>query len=158
MTSFRTAARTRMRKAVVPLLLVVGFVNSGTALACSCVRTSGPTSIQVANAVRQSTAVFAAQVVEVEDFMAGSEQYQAAKLKVLRSWKGPHAVGAVVATESPSQCCLCGIKVTLGQTLLVYISGKQPYRLSDCSRTQSLGAAADDIKILDSSKPETAKR
>jgi hypothetical protein len=39
------------------------------------------------------------------------------------------------------------------QLLLVYVMGKQPYKLSDCSRTDLASRAAADIEILDQLSP-----
>lgn len=142
-----------MPRIVVFAVLVLGLMHTGSALACSCELHTGPIENQVTSAVSESEAVFLAEVVAVEDFMAGFEEYQATKLKVLKSWKGPHAVDAVVRTATHSACCLCGITVKEKQVLLVYVVGKQPYKLSDCSRTELASHAAADIEILNRLSP-----
>jgi hypothetical protein len=142
-----------MPRIVVFVVLAIGLVRTGSAVACSCELHTGPIENQVTSALRESAAVFLAEVVQVEDFMAGLEAYQATKLKVLKSWKGPHTVDAAVRTATHSTCCLCGIAVKEKQVLLVYVTGKQPYKLSDCSRTDLVSRAAADIEILNRLSP-----
>ncbi|WP_161810136.1 hypothetical protein [Steroidobacter agaridevorans] len=101
--------------------------------------------------------MFSAQVIEVEE-LAGFERIQIGRLKVLKSWKGPHAVGSGTMTATQIQDDVCGIEVAVNQTLLVYVSGDAPYRLSTCSRTQSLSSATEETRILDRLAADSAKR
>jgi hypothetical protein len=138
-----------MRRVSVLIVAAVSGLVAGSAMACSCELPTGPIENQVASAHWEADAVFSAEVVGASDIMIGFEGYQEAKLKVLKTWKGAYVAGSVVITMTRSECCLCGIKVKVGETLVVYLSGRKPYRLSECSRTRRMPSAAEDVRILD---------
>ncbi len=133
------------------LLVAIAFAllsTSSRSLACSCVAQPGSLSSQVAAALKQADAVFTAEVIEVEDFNMGNGDYQKTHLRVIEAWKGPNAPGSTVRTITKTECCLCGRRLKQKQLLLLYLSGEEPYTVSECSRTQSLEDAKDDVAVL----------
>jgi hypothetical protein len=136
------------RPTFVALLVLSVLLPTEALLACDCAPTKGPLEAGVRAGFDEASAVFSAEVVEVEDFQAGFEHFQATKLRVIESWKGAHSPGSTVRTVTITDCCLCGITVKRGQKFLVYVHGWQPYKLSDCSRTQALDDAGKEIEVL----------
>lgn len=130
------------------LLVLSVFLPTEALLACDCAPTKGSLEASVRAGFDEASAVFSAEVVEVEDFRAGFEHFQATKLRVIESWKGPHSPESTVRTATITDSCLCGITVKREQKLLVYVYGSQPYKLSDCSRTQALDGAGKEMEVL----------
>jgi len=130
------------------LLILSALLPTEASFACGCASAKGSLKAQVLAGFDEASAVFSAEVIEVEDFMAGFERFQGARLRVIESWKGAHSPQTTVQTATITECCQCGIKVARGEKLLVYVYGTPPYRLSDCSRTQALGGAAKEIMVL----------
>lgn len=130
------------------LLVLSALLQTEASFACDCAPAKGSLEAQVRAGFDEASAVFSAEVIEVENFMAGFERFQGARLRVIESWKGPHSPQAMVQTATITECCLCGITVKKGQRLLVYVYGSPPYRLSDCSRTQALDGAAKELAVL----------
>ncbi len=137
------------------------------AFACSCARPSGSPEERAREALSSSTAVFAAEAVDVEEsppattmiegtmaFIVG-EDTATVSLRVSEAWKGPRRQTVVVnaAADSGSGC---GYPFEEGRKYLVYATGEDP-SVSLCNETKPLSVAGADLGTLgDGEAPEDA--
>lgn len=126
-------------KLAVTVSLVAGVLAS-VSYACSCAPPPPPKE-----ALKQSTAVFAAKVVKIEK--KGFEHV--VTLDVLKSWKSVKE--NVVQVYTPSDGAACGVEFKEKEEWLIY-AGTDPEtkNLSTiiCTRTTLLEGAEDEIKEL----------
>src|ERR1051325_11289237 len=117
-----------MRYAIT-LTIVFSLASSMDVAACSCVSLGNkPAAVEIRNSLIYADAVFSADVIEVKDYEAGiMDSAPLTKLRVIKSWKGVHGAGSIVKTRTLSNGGLCGLLVSKGEQLLVYLGGSEPY-------------------------------
>jgi hypothetical protein len=132
-------------------------------LSCSCIPEEGRTEAdRVRHAFRGSDAVILVDVVSVRTLYKATrnpdpkigpaefvEPIEYGTLSVLESWKGPHKSGSVVATETNTVCCACGLQLETDRRMLLYLLGKEPYGLDICSRFSLEDDISTDRRVLD---------
>ena len=149
------------------VLAVLGFVFliPECASACSCVMLPGSQKERAEQALSDSDAVFAGEVVDFENtlnitmmegemvtMMGGNTA--TATLKVSEGWKGPERQTMQIGT-APNDGVSCGFPFEEGKEYLVYASGKQDLEASGCSETKPLSEAGADLALLgDGQKPD----
>jgi hypothetical protein len=128
-----------MRKLLLAVLICVLFATP--AVPCSCIKHSAEQSLE------SSVATFDAEVVKIRQvrFKSPDEDYeghdplgQIATLRVLKSLKGPHQEGDLIEFRTVIECCVCGTRVSRGEHWRVYVTGKLPYELHNCSGSYRL--------------------
>ena len=151
------------------VLAVLGFVFliPECASACSCVMLPGSQKERAEQALSDSDAVFAGEVVDFENtpnitmmegemvtMMGGNTATATATLKVSEVWKGPERQTMQIGT-APNDGVSCGYPFEEGKEYLVYASGKQDLEASGCSETKPLSEAGADLALLgDGQKPD----
>ena len=130
------------------LILILCFCVTPAGLACSCVP---PTTVTVAYA--EASTVVAAEAVAVSDRTVKDENghdlaRQAVLWQVHESWKGPHKLGSKFTTRTLVDCCICGRAVTKSDLMILYLQGKEPYKLSICGRSDMLKLSLQDVPLL----------
>jgi hypothetical protein len=121
-------------------------------LACTCglVTPSGRPAT-AADYFNKSTATLLAQVVDSRILVrqADGTERQQATLLALKVWKGRHAVGETIATDSSVDDIACGFYVSLNARYLFYLTGESPYKLGQCNRITRVERAATEMLELD---------
>lgn len=136
-------------------VLVVLLLAIESAWACSCARQTGREDEQVAEAYEAAAVVVLGRVqsVSVEAratlWSAGPSDYQRARIVVVRHFKGPFRAGAGFGILTSMEYTMCGRPVSVGQELLIYGAGAEPYLLDSCGRTRSLKFATLDLEVLE---------
>lgn len=126
------------------VLLAVPFMGaSGEAFACSCARATDAEQLEM------SDAAFEAEIISVKhvryrnfdsNLPPNTLPGQSVKMRVTKRLKGPHFEGAIVQFETMTLCCMCGVRVKRGERWLIYVTGEEPYSLSNCSGSRLLEA------------------
>lgn len=129
------------------LILVLCFSGSPVALACSCVP---PATVTVT--YTEASVVVAAEAEAISDRTVKDERGDLARQTVLwrvhENWKGKHKVGSTFTTRTFVDCCICGRSVAKGDVMLLYLYGKEPYKLSICGRSKLLKLSLKDVPLL----------
>ena len=102
--------------------------------------------VVTAEAVSVSTAMAKTSATSPETGYEG--EIQAVEWEVREAFKGPHEPTTRFTTSTEVACCTCGMSVTQGQTYVLYLHGKEPYGLSDCSGSSLLKNAQESIPDL----------
>ena len=151
------------------VLAVLGFVFllPECASACSCAMPPGSQKERAEQALSDSEAVFAGEVVDFEDsplptttmegtmvtIMGGSGGTATATLRVSEVWKGPEQ--EILEVSTPVFGASCGYPFKEGQEYLVYASEGQGLEVVLCSETKLLSKAGADLALLgNSEKPK----
>jgi hypothetical protein len=132
-----------------PLFALIASLAASPSFACQCNQPIGPLDSQVQVSADTATAIFSAEVLDTQDFSQEGQQVQTAQLRVIQTWKGPHPGGTIMETRTVTECCVCGLAIGKGRRMLVYVYGKPPYRLNDCSRTRELEGTDAELAVLD---------
>lgn len=130
------------------LILALCIFITPAALACSCVP-----PITVMAAYTEAPTVVAAEAEAVSDRTVKDERghdlaRQTVLWRVHESWKGPHKRGSQFTTRTLVDCCICGRAVTKGDLMVLYLHGKEPYKLSICGRSDMLKLSLQDVPLL----------
>lgn len=125
-----------MLKALLPTLVLALAALPQVAEACSCMFSSP------CRTYASATAVFAGDVVEVAESSVGGPKV--VQLRVARAYKGPAAVGHVVAVELPAgSSASCSLDVVPGSRVVVYGGVKEGgFTTSLCRGSHVLPAGA----------------
>jgi hypothetical protein len=143
------------------------FLAPDCAFACTCAMPSGSQKEIAKDALADSEAVFAGEVVNFENtpnitmmegemvtMMGGNTATATATLRVSEVWKGPERQTMQIGT-APNDGVSCGFPFEEGKEYLVYASGKQDPEASGCSETKPLSEAGADLAVLgNSEKPK----
>lgn len=138
-----TFGRIALPFGVITAVLVALFAVPSTSFACKCAPPPDP-----AEALAQSTAVFEAQVTQVNTTADELE----VTMRVTRAWKGVDTETIRVRTRKDSAAC--GVEFAMSQVWLVYANqttepgsaiGLQVLR---CGRSRLANEAADDFAAL----------
>ena len=151
------------------VLAVLGFVFliPDCASACTCAMPPGSQKERAEQALADSDAVFAGEVVDFENtpnitmmegemvtMMGGNTATATATLRVSEVWKGPERQTMQIGT-APNDGVSCGFPFEEGKEYLVYACGKQDPEASGCSETKPLSEAGADLASLgDGQKPD----
>jgi hypothetical protein len=69
--------------------------------------------------------------------------------RVHESWKGKHLYGRDFTTRTPINCPTCATyKLKPGSSMVLYLTGREPYQLNWCGRTNKLEFSLKDIPAL----------
>lgn len=141
---------TRFANTLLPVLLAMLAMD---ALACSCVERTGDPEHDVPPSFREATAVIVAEANEASYSIEPTDDGPPAKVQSVAwevevSFKGPHLPGHIVRTVTDTTCCLCGLSVATGRVYLLYLGGKQPYSISECSLSRELKYRVPHIPVL----------
>jgi hypothetical protein len=140
--------------AVTLLVLALLALLPDCASACSCAILGNSPEERAEIALKESTAVFSGEVLDVEKgpltrmlglgFRTPSSRVT---LRISEVWKGPQRETLEVST--PSQGGACGYSFSEGQKYLVYASGKEEtFQTHLCSETKPLSKASADLEAL----------
>ena len=135
-----------MKKAIYITLAFIAFTFAAaeTSLACSCFAPTGTPKTQVANAYKNSAAIFSGKVTSVEP--TGDGNYFTVTLTVNDSWKGTTDTEIKITTARDS--AMCGYYFEVGKEYIVYAHGTAAdLGVGNCSRTSGLSDNSD-IKYL----------
>jgi hypothetical protein len=138
-----------VRRSLVVLLVLANTLVFGAdyAFACQC----APPGLAAEESER-ADAVFAGQVIDVLDPLAGAKVVGTSSpliytFEVSRVWKGPKL--SILRVESARSGVSCGRGFQIGEEYLVYASDSQDLlRDSMCSRTALLSQAKGDLEFL----------
>jgi hypothetical protein len=136
-----------MKKAIYISLTLTLFLlaSAEKSYACSCLRSLEPVKKQVRQAFKDSTAIFAGEVLEISEDSA-DENSLLVKIKVAKSWKGELSSEVTITTAKNS--AMCGYSFEVGKKYLVYANGlKDSLMVSNCSRTTNMSNKGD-VKYL----------
>lgn len=144
---------TAMKK-IFPAVVLVGIalMFPQAATACSC---TAPDDI--VTAFVKASVVVAAEVIAVskekgtltiDDNKPYEATFEIAEWSVDEKWKGPYHRNQRFKSRTVVTCCMCGRSVEVGELLLLYLSGQEPYDIKICGRTALLKYALKDIPIL----------
>lgn len=137
----------QMKKAIYISLTLTLFLlaSAEKSYACSCPRSLEPVKKQVQQAFKDSTAIFAGEVLEISKSSA-DENSLLVKIKVEKSWKGE--LTREVAITTPKDGAMCGYTFEIGGKYLVYANGlKDSLLVTNCSRTTNMSNKRD-VKYL----------
>lgn len=141
----------RITVATAALLLAL-VLPSPEAAACSCVFRGISTVFRESTVVVTAKAVSASTTIEKVATSSPDEDYEAEVQTVVwevqESFKGPHKSRGTFTTTTEVTCCMCGMSAVLGETYILYMYGKEPYGLSDCSGSSLLQNSLKDIATL----------
>jgi hypothetical protein len=152
------------------VLAVLGFVFliPDCASACTCAMPPGSQKERAEQALADSDAVFAGEVVDFENtpnitmmegemvtMMGGNTATATATLRVSEVWKGPERQTMQIGT-APNDGVSCGFPFEEGKEYLVYAyGGQQGLKTDGCSETKPLSKAGADLALLgNSEKPK----
>jgi len=120
------------------------------ASACSCAGYLAAPQERAQRALKESTAVFSGQVVNIgtgEPSGAWRPATVTVSFQVSEVWKGPQPETLEVSTSRDGASC--GYPFKEGQEYLVYAYGKEePFKVSLCSETKPLSEASADLEAL----------
>jgi hypothetical protein len=120
------------------------------ASACSCAGYLAAPQERAQRALKESTAVFSGQVVNIGTGEPGGAWRPATvtvSFQVSEVWKGPQPETLEVST--PRDGASCGYPFKEGQEYLVYAYGKEElFKVSLCSETKPLSEASADLEAL----------
>lgn len=130
---------------------------SPTVLACSCMNRSGDVEHDVLVARMSASAVILATAIEVKNEQDNTANFgSVAKQRVIwavdRGWKGDFENGDRLESNTATECCSCGMKVSAGKSYLLYLHGNEPFELSICSLSTRAESAKEQIHVLDARK------
>jgi len=134
------------------LVLALLALLPDCASACSCAILGNSPEERAEIALKESTAVFSGEVLDVEKgpltrmlgFRIPSSRVT---LRISEVWKGPQQETLEVRT--PSQGGACGYSFSEGREYLVYAYGKEePFQTDLCSETKPLSKASADLEAL----------
>jgi hypothetical protein len=156
-------------------LLLIGILAAAipsSAVPCSCVTDDRTLNAAVELAFRRSDVVAEVAVISVADTMefepeSGirwnqdtrsyvpysrmvADAKRVAKVRVIRSWKGPRS--GIHTVETAAEWEACGLGVATGQRLLLYAyldRASSTLSTNSCSRSQMILDGATDIEVLD---------
>jgi hypothetical protein len=133
------------------------FALPQVCFACSCLPPGPPLA-----ALAEADAVFRGKVVEMERMSEGNRLLRV-KIQVTSVWKGAVTTETLVQTTDNSAAC--GFPFQIGGDYLIYADTSTadtpngppiaPYTAHLCSRTRSIGQAADDLAALGPGQPPT---
>jgi len=86
-------------------------------------------------------------VGEVSNVQAG-EYSHTVEIKTEKVWKGEIGKTIVIQTSKWE----CGYPFVRGKKYLIYVYGKAPFAVSQCSRTKPIESASEDLKELGEGK------
>ncbi len=138
------------------MLVMITLMMAWEADACSCMRPDPNHDVAVREAWTRATAVVLATAETVEKVPGssikpgGKPQHEITTFTRLKHWKGdvPESFETSIVTE----CCLCGISFSEGQTYLLYLyksEGSDHYSTSICNRNMLHADADADMARLD---------
>jgi hypothetical protein len=112
-------------------------------LRCSCLPQP-----PVAEALQDASAVFRGVVRHVaeERLDTGRPSGRRVTFEVSRTWKG--AVGEVITVGTGTSSADCGYDFEVGREYVVYAHGDDQLSTSICTRTRTVGAATEDLRLL----------
>jgi hypothetical protein len=127
-------------------LLVVGLVAllPDCASACTCAWSSAAPQERAERALKESTAVFAGEVVNISKGEPLTVSFQVSEV-----WKGPEQETLEVSTSS--QGSACGYPFSEGRKYLVYAEGKRML-VHICGETTPLSKASAHLEALGNGK------
>lgn len=142
-----------VKKFLQPLVLVMAFLNMAQlAGACSCAEPDDTKTafvksgvVVVAKAIAVSKEV---GTLKINDDKLYEATFKIVEWNVDERWKGPYSRNQRFKTRTVVTCCLCGRSVEIGEVLLLYLLGPEPYDISICGRTASIEHALNDVLIL----------
>lgn len=82
---------------------------------------------------RVSRAEFEASFLSPASTGADYNVRQVVQWRVLRAWKGSTRAGMTVETDTRVLCCTCGVAVSVGRRLVLYLNNEAVNSLSMCS-------------------------
>jgi len=136
---------------VVLAIITISAFYSQFSHACSC----GPPSDVDASYKEASVVVFAEAISvkrEPTKLSRGSKDFDVTTEIVLwrvkKNWKGQYEPGKTFSTSTVVTCCVCGLPVEKGKSLILYLSGEVPFQLSFCSRNSDPEHSTKDVKRL----------
>jgi hypothetical protein len=144
------------------------FLAPDCAFACTCAMPSGSQKEIAKDALADSEAVFAGEVVDFENtlnitmmegemvtMMGGNTATATATLRVSEVWKGPERQTMQIGT-APNDGVSCGFPFEEGKEYLVYAyGGRQGLKADGCTQTKPLSEAGADLAVLgNSEKPK----
>lgn len=142
-----------VKKFLQPLVLVMALLSMAQpASACSCAEpddvktTFGKAGVVVA---AEAIAVLKEEgVLTTTDNKPYESTFEIVEWNVDESWKGPYHRNQRFKARTAVTCCICGRSVEIGEVLLLYLSGPEPYDIHICGRNAPLKHALKDIPIL----------
>src|SRR5215207_4624179 len=142
--------------AVTLLALALLALLPDCASACSCAILGNSPQERAEIALKESTAVFAGEVVEI-DRPSPSRPIRSSidpvtvSFRISESWKGPER--DMLKVRTPVSGVSCGYKFRAGESYLVYASEAlfvegEGLEVSSCSETKPLSEASADLEAL----------
>ena len=135
-------------------VILVASVITNPAFGCSCVSDTRSLKQRWTSAYEQFQTIAYVEVVDAT--MDTDGQTQRATLRVVQSWKGIKAAGETIRAITNVECCMCGVSVEVGDTLLVALN-EEPYAVSACPGDDPTSPNPSVFKILDRLKAKHAR-
>jgi hypothetical protein len=138
--------------AVTLLVLALLALLPDCASACSCAILGNSPEERAKIALKESTAVFSGEVLDVEKgpltrMLGFRTPSSRVTLRISEMWKGPQRETLEVST--PRDGASCGYSFSEGQKYLVYAYGKEePFQTDLCSETKPLSKAGAHLQVL----------
>jgi|GEM_PF-1324857 len=140
-------------------IVLLIFLTSKSALACSCIESTGTLNGDVQRAYQNSSLVVTVKAIKIKMHKGADPEYPSAKLKkqkvtwkIISVWKGNFKEGDIITTDTIVMCCVCGVSVKAGSSRILYLVEQESFSVSGCSVGNKLETQSEQESILKSLK------